>query len=59
MTTLTQRIDAALIEAGHDPECVQWVCANHHRHCVRINTPHAEHTCYWCDAEAPAQTDRP
>ena len=49
MSNLTQRIDLLLIEQGHDPQCVMWVCDQHARHCVHIDTEHAEHECYWCE----------
>jgi hypothetical protein len=41
--------DAALIAQGFPAECVTWVCAEHHRHCTRIDTEHTQHTCIWCD----------
>lgn len=47
--TLTERIDAALIAEGHDPECVTYVCPEHRRHCHRIGTLHERHVCYWCE----------
>jgi hypothetical protein len=44
--------NAALIAAGHSPECVEYACPSHPRGCSRLGTPHAVHACYWCADEA-------
>jgi len=48
---LTDQINTALIAEGYDPECVEWVCEKHHRHCTHLGTEHTIHECFWCVIE--------